>query len=58
MKHNWDREKLDQNWTLSVQEQKLLKHKIGATRLGFALLMKFFQMEGRFPDNPGEVPEM
>lgn len=56
MKHNWDREELEQNWTLSVQEQKLLKHKIGATRLGFALLMKFFQMEGRFPDNPGEVP--
>jgi hypothetical protein len=56
MKRNWDREELELHWTLCAQEQKLLKRKIGATRLGFAVLMKFFQMTGRFPENPGEVP--
>ena len=56
MKRNWDREELEQHWILCAQEQKLLKRKIGATRLGFAVLMKFFQMTGRFPDNPDEVP--
>ncbi|MFF9506776.1 DUF4158 domain-containing protein [Streptomyces sp. NPDC014724] len=28
----------------------------GATRLGFSLLLKFFEMEGRFPDVLEEVP--
>ncbi len=28
----------------------------GATRLGFAVLLKFFELEGRFPRSAGEVP--
>jgi hypothetical protein len=27
----------------------------GATRLGFTLLLKFFELEGRFPRHAGEV---
>jgi TnpA family transposase len=34
----------------------LLKNKAGATRLGFALFLKFFQAEGRFPEGAREVP--
>ena len=30
--------------------------KHGATRLSFALMLKFFEIEGRFPRNAGEVP--
>ena len=56
MKRNWKREELEQQWTLFAQELKLLKNKTGATRLGFAVLLKFFQMTGRFPDEPNEVP--
>lgn len=56
MKRNWKREELEQQWTLIAQELKLLKNKTGATRLGFAVLLKFFQMTGRFPDEPNEVP--
>ena len=56
MKRNWTRDQLEQQWILFSKEQKLLKNKTGPTRLGFAVLMKYFQVAGRFPDNPGEVP--
>jgi hypothetical protein len=56
MKRRWEREELEQQWGLSAEEWKLLKNKAGPTRLGFAVLMKFFQMHGRFPGSPREVP--
>jgi len=31
-------------------------NKTGATRLGFALMLKFFEVEARFPRHGGEVP--
>jgi hypothetical protein len=37
-------------WTLSQDERALLANKTGATRLGFALLLKLFQRDGRFPE--------
>ncbi len=49
-------EELDLQWALLPQEQKLLRNKTGATRLGFAVLLKFFQQESRFPEDPSEVP--
>ncbi|WP_319585670.1 Tn3 family transposase [uncultured Desulfobulbus sp.] len=55
MKRNWKREELDQHWTLCAHEQKLLQRKTVASRLGFAVLLKYFQVEGRFPENPDEV---
>jgi len=56
MKHNWKKEELQQQWAFLAEEWKLLKNKTGPTRLGFAVLMKFFQITGRFPDDPREVP--
>ncbi|GAA3466566.1 hypothetical protein [Nonomuraea roseola] len=35
---------------------ELVGNKTGATRLGFGLLLKFFEKEGRFPRHAGEVP--
>ncbi len=35
-------------WTLDEADWRLLANKSGATRLGFALLLKFFELEGRF----------
>lgn len=32
-------------------------NKTGATRLGFGLLLKFFEQEGRFPRHVGELPK-
>jgi hypothetical protein len=38
-------------------EPRLLGNKIGATRLGFAVLLKFFQHQGSFPSFKNEVAE-
>ena len=56
MKRRWSPEDLKAVWLLFPDELALLRNKTGATRLGFALLLKFFQEEGRFPNSPGEVP--
>ncbi len=50
MKQDWHPEELDRYWTLSAEERNLLGNKTGATRLGFAVLLKSFQFDGRFPD--------
>src|SRR5215470_3176341 len=42
-------DELAQHWTLSSDERALLSNKTGATRLRFAVLLKVFQYEGRFP---------
>ncbi|MEV4575653.1 DUF4158 domain-containing protein [Nonomuraea jabiensis] len=36
-------------WTLDEEELALLSNKSGATRLGFGLMLKFFELEARFP---------
>ena len=43
-------------WTLGAADRSLLGNKSGATRLGFAVLLKLFQAEGRFPRRPEDVP--
>jgi TnpA family transposase len=55
MKRKWAQEELEQQWTLFPHELKLLKNKTRSTRMGFAILLKFFQIEGRFPENSREV---
>jgi hypothetical protein len=49
-------EDTDDRWTLRASDRALLGNKIGTTRLGFAVLLKVFQTEGRFPRRPEEVP--
>ncbi|KLU63705.1 Tn3 transposase DDE domain protein [Desulfosporosinus acididurans] len=39
-------------------EMKLIENKTGETRLGFAVLLKFFQNEARFPIQKYEVPKV
>ncbi len=56
MKRQWENEELVEHWTLDVEERALLDNKTGATRLGFAVLLKFFRREGRFPQHKNEVP--
>jgi TnpA family transposase len=56
MKRNWEAEELVGHWTLLPPELSLLGNKTGATRLGFAVLLKFFQYEARFPRDAHEVP--
>ncbi|MFI7229381.1 DUF4158 domain-containing protein [Nonomuraea angiospora] len=49
MRSEWELEDLIECWTLDEAEVELLANKSGATRLGFALMLKFFELEGRFP---------
>ena len=56
MRQDWEPEDLVAAWTLLEDDRRLIANKTGATRLGFALLLKFFEQEGRFPSSPDEVP--
>ncbi|MGW9030855.1 DUF4158 domain-containing protein [Streptomyces sp. NPDC055722] len=56
MRQEWSPEELLANWTLVDGDWDLVANKSGATRLGFSLLLKFYELEGQFPDMPEEVP--
>ncbi|MGJ5634443.1 DUF4158 domain-containing protein [Nostoc sp. CALU 1950] len=50
-------EELVENWTLVPQELELVLKKVGAGQIGFAILLKYFQIMARFPDSEAEIPE-
>jgi len=56
MKLHWTEEDLAANWLLLPGELEIVGNKRGVTRLGFTLLLKFFQLKGRFPSGPQEIP--
>ena len=56
MRQEWEPEDLIEVWTLLEENQERLRNKSGANRLGFALLLKFFEVEARFPEDAGEIP--
>ena len=56
MKRNWLPEEIVEHWTLLPTELALLTKKTATNRLGIALLLKYFQYEGRFPTSKAEVP--
>lgn len=47
MRREWEPEDLIEVWTLLEENQDRLRNKSGAKRLGFALLLKFFEVEAR-----------
>jgi hypothetical protein len=56
MRVEQDGENVDDRWALHASDRTLLGNKTGATRLGFAILLKTFQVNGRFPYRLEEVP--
>jgi hypothetical protein len=52
----WSDDELIASWTLVGEDWSLVGNKTGATRLGFAVLLKFFAIEARFPRAVDEVP--
>ena len=57
MKRLWERDELVEHWSLTEEELALAqKFKTNTGPLGFALLLKWFQYEGRFPQHRIEVP--
>ena len=57
MKHSWREEELIEYFTLSSSELKYLENKTPAGRIGFSILIKFMQYEGRFPSFLNEIPK-
>lgn len=55
MKRDRQVDELIEQWLILPQEQKLIATKAGTNQLGFALLLKFFQNEGRFPKSTKEI---
>lgn len=47
----WRLEELVEHWTLLPNELEKLAQKNDQNTLGFSLLLKFFQIEARFPEN-------
>ncbi len=56
MLHEARSDELIDVWTLVDADWRLVANKHGATRLGFALLLKFFESEARFPEDLNELP--
>src|SRR3954469_21923868 len=56
MKRQWTADELVEHWTLHPSDLELLAQKVSATRLGYAVLLKYFQYDGRFPQYKGDVP--
>jgi len=56
MRQRWEIDELIESWTLSDADRRIVANKTGATRLGFAVLLKFFELEARFPSSMDEVP--
>ena len=50
-----DLDELVEHWTLIDGERELVAGKRGPTRLGFALLLKFYTRHGRFPRGRGRA---
>lgn len=57
MRQAWEPEDLVECWTLVENDWRLVGSKRGATRLGFTLLLKFFEQEAQFPEHADEVPQ-
>jgi hypothetical protein len=56
LRQEWEPEELVECWTLLEADRRLVGNKRGATRLGFALVLKFFEQEARFPRDGSEIP--
>jgi hypothetical protein len=56
MKRAWHPEELAEHWSVLPEDWPLIEPKQHATRLGFTVLLKFFQYAGSFPQAPQDVP--
>ncbi|MCA1680317.1 MAG: DUF4158 domain-containing protein [Actinobacteria bacterium] len=54
---NWGLDDVADHFTLIGDELELLRNKSGATRLGFAVLLKHVIWRGRFPTGSHELAD-
>ncbi|NJL52068.1 MAG: Tn3 family transposase [Hydrococcus sp. SU_1_0] len=57
VKPHWDGKELIENWTLLPQELELVRNKVDANQIGFAVLLKYFQVFARFPEETTKIPD-
>ncbi|MGW3659148.1 DUF4158 domain-containing protein [Streptomyces sp. NPDC005151] len=57
MRQEWSPEDVVACWTLVDGDWDLVANKSGPTRLGFCLMLKFFEIKGRFPEFIEEFPQ-
>lgn len=57
MRQSCEPDELIGSWTLVGDDWRLVGNKTGATRLGFAVVLKFFELDARFPGYPEEIPQ-
>jgi TnpA family transposase len=57
LKKHWSIEELIEYFTFLPNEFLQLGNKTGETRLGFAVLFKFFQYDAKFPNHKNEIPK-
>jgi hypothetical protein len=58
MKKQWELDELIGHFTLIEPEKQLIENKYSNSKLGFAVLMKFFQHEARFPAKTSDIPKV
>ncbi len=58
VKPNWEAEELIEHWTLLPQELELVEKKVGGNKIGFALLLKHFQIFASFPERSSSIPKV
>jgi len=56
MKRCWDEQDLIEHWTLIAAERELLANRTERGSIGVVVLLKFFQLNGRFPHHHKDVP--
>ena len=56
MKIIWSEEDLIDSFTLSIDELNLFANKSLPQKIGFAVLLKYIQYEGKFPLSKNEIP--
>ena len=56
MKREWEIDELVEHFSLSGPEMTLLHGKTEPNQLGLAILLKYFQYEGQFPDHKRAIP--
>jgi TnpA family transposase len=57
VKWQWQADELHAHWHLTAEESGLLYKKTPHGRLGFVVLLKYFQNEGYYPEHCRQIPE-
>jgi hypothetical protein len=58
VERHWDEQELAEHWSLTNDELESIRGGADHNQIGFAAMLKFFQVAGRFPDDGSEIPRL